>query len=229
MKKTCLFRAAAAALALLFAAAAFAACAKVPDSKKIVGKWETTVDISKMINDSLKEGEAAEELGDVEFKDISIKLFVEFKEDGTYKSSADEESVNAALDKVVEQLVPMLTDIFKTAVAETFGKDASEVTDEEIGSFLALLGMSSMEDMARMMREEMDMADLTGDLEDEGKYMLKDGVLYTTDSVSEEPTEASDGAAYELADKTLKLSVKDGKDAPEGLEEILPLTFTKAD
>ena len=229
MKKTNLFRAAALALAALFVISAFAACAKVPDTKKILGKWETVVDISKLINDSMKEGDDAGELGNLEFKDITMKLFVEFNEDGTYKSSADKESVDAAMDKFKEQLVPMLTDVFKKSVAEAFGKDASEVTDDEVNSFLALLGMTSMEDMAEMMLEEMRPEDLYKEMESTGKYMLKDGVLYTTDSADEEATEESDCCAYELQDKTLKLNAKEGEEAPEGLKEMLPLTFTKTE
>ena len=59
----------------------------------------------------------------------------------------------------------------------------------------------------------------------EGKYMLKDGKLYTSNALDEEITEQSDIDLYELSGNTLKLtSQQNQEDVPDFMKEI---TFTR--
>lgn len=227
MKKTSIIRLAALALAVLMAAALFAGCTKkVTDAERIIGKWETEFDAAKAAQEALEEsGEGYE---GVSFSNIIIKLQLEFKEDGTYSSAIDEDSAKAAIDKLGEQMVPMIRQLFTAQIADALGVDASTLTDDDVLPYLSLFGITSYEDFAKMLTDEMKPEDLVADANMSGKYMLKEGKLYMSDSADEEATEESDVLAYEFAeDGTLKLNTAEGEEIPEGMEDMLPLTFTK--
>ena len=79
-----------------------------------------------------------------------------------------------------------------------------------------------------MITEDIKPEDFLADVNMSGKYMLKDGRLYMSNAADEEATEASDVVAYEFTeDGQFKLSAAEGAEIPEGMEDMLPLTFTK--
>ena len=227
MKKTSIIRLAALALAVLMAAALFAGCTKkVTDAERIIGRWETEFDAAKAAQEALEaEGEGYE---GVSFSDIMIKLQIEFKEDGTYSSAIDQDSAKAAIDKIGEQKVPMIRELFTAKIAEALEVDPSTLTDDDVLPYLSMFGITSYEDFAKMITDEMKPEDIIADANMSGKYLIKDGKLYMSDSADEEATEASDVVAYEFAeDGTLKINAAEGEEIPEGMENMLPLTFTK--
>ncbi len=227
MKKASIIRLAALVIAVLTAMALFAGCTKkVTDAERIIGRWETEFDASKAAQEALEtEGETYK---DVTFSDLMIKLQIEFREDGTYSSAIDQDSAKAAIDKLGEQLVPMIRQIFTAQIAEALEVDPETLTDDDVLPYLAMFGITSYEDFAKMLTDEMKPEEIVEDANMSGKYMLKDGKLYMSTAADEEATEESDANAYEFTeDGKLKLDAAEGVDVPEGMEDLLPLTFTK--
>lgn len=227
MKKTSIIRLAALVIAVLMAMPLLAGCTKkITDAERIIGRWETEFDASKAAQEAIED--AGDEYEGISFSDLMIKLQVEFKEDGTYTTAIDEDSAKAAITKIGEQLVPAIRQIFVKEIAEALGADPDSLTDDDVMPYLSLFGITSFEDFAALMTEDMKPEDLVEDANMSGKYMLKDGKIYMSESVDEEATEQGEPVAYAFnEDGTLKLDAVEGTEASESLKDMLPLTFTK--
>ena len=224
MKKSIILRAAALALAVVMTAVLFAAC-KPKDEKVILGKWETVADLSKLGGEELEQ--LTTEIGDIDLSGLTLKMSIEFKEDGTYATDIDKASADAALGTLIERMTPAITETLKKAIAESMGMDASSLSDEDLDSFMSMAGMGSLADFVGSITEEIDSDKLIEESTTKGRYLLKDGKLYTTDSVDEEVGDKADVVIYELSATELKISAENEDDVPEGMKGMLPMTFTK--
>lgn len=223
MKKTFL-RAAALTLVLVMAAALFAACGQ-DDGKLILGRWTATAEGGKYAAEDFEE--YGEYLDGLDLSDITLKLYMEFKEDGTYTAEIDEESAKAAVDAMFERMKPAFADMMKKEMAESMEMDPEEMTDETFNSLLSMAGLGSMDDIFDSMKADMDPEEIFGDSSSSGKYMLKDGKLYMSDSPDEAADEETDCVSCKLTPATLTLDAAENEEVPEGLEDMLPITFTK--
>ena len=77
------------------------------------------------------------------------------------------------------------------------------------------------------MKADMDPEAIFGDSSSGGKYMLKNGKLYMSDSLDEAADEDADCVSCKLTPATLTLDAAENEEVPEGLEDMLPITFTK--
>ena len=229
MKKNHVSRILAMAMALVMILCAFTGCGKSSqkqDESLIIGKWQTSVDLAGVMEDALDDSDMTEEaqiFGDTDLSGITMLLNMEFKEDGTYTVSLDNASGEEAVKQMAQRMIPALKEYLRGVYASSTGADASAVTDEELDLLLPQMGMESWDDMSEMIMGEIDTYEMFSEANAAGKYMLKDGKLYTTDSVDEEATVLSKASDYELSENSLKLMSK-GDDVPSFLEE---LTFTR--
>ena len=229
MKKNHVSRILAMAMALVMILCAFTGCGKSSqkqDESLIIGKWQTSVDLAGVMDEALKDSDMTEEaeiFGDTDLSGITMLLNMEFKEDGTYTVSLDNASGEDAVKQMAQRMIPALKEYLRGVYASSTGADASAVTDEELDLLLPQMGMESWDDMGEMIMGEIDTDEMFAEANSAGKYMLKDGKLYTTDSVDEEATVLSEASEYELSENSLKLMSK-GDDVPSFLEE---LNFTR--
>ncbi len=222
MKKN-VIRIAALAVLLVMTAALFTACAQ-KDEKVILGKWQTVVDFGSVAVDEMDE--LKEQFGDFDLSGITMTMFLEFSEDGTYNLSLEKESAEKAMKEMVERMKPAFENMLKSLIAEMSGVDVSAVTDEQINAMLTLMEVGSMDEFVNSMTEDMDTEEMLKDANKSGKYLLKDGKLYMSDSVDKEPADG-DLVKYELTPKQLKLDAENKDDVPEELSALLPLVFTQ--
>ena len=193
--------------ALMLMSCLLAACGdKEEKSGSLVGTWEGSVDMTDTLTEALKS-----ELGDgFSIKNpITMKLSMEFKDDGTMKCVLDAKDF-------ASQIVNVMID----AVVEQSGQTREELEESMKDS---LDGMSFEEYMGKMMNTDamvssMGMEDITC------SYKLEDGKLYTWESGEE-----MDEKEYMLAKldgSKLTLDAEEGVNV-EGLEGMLPLELTK--
>ena len=222
MKTNRMSRMLALALALIMVLCAFTGCGK-KNEDQIVGKWQSSLKFSDVMEEALKQEEDAAELfADADFSGIEMLMVMECKEDGTYALNFDQASGEEAVKKMAEVLIPNLKELMRKEVASSTGSD---VTDEELDSMLSMMGMESWDDFGDMIMKEINPSEIFSEAAAEGKYMLKDGKLYTSNALDEEITEQSDIDLYELSGNTLKLtSQQNQEDVPDFMKEI---TFTR--
>ena len=218
MKKNHMTRILALALALILVLCTFTGCGK-NSREQIVGKWATDIDFGSVMEKALAEEEQAAELfGDADFSGISLPLTMEFKEDGTYEVNVDKASGEKAVKQMADVMIPSIKELMRKELASTSG---SEVSDEELDSMLAMMGMESWEDFGDMVLSQIDTDQMFDDINATGKYMLKNDKLYTSGAVDEEATEESDAFLCEINGDTLKLSSQQDKaDLPDFLKEL---------
>lgn len=222
MKKV--LRIAAIALVLVIAAAVFTACGQ-NDAKLIIGKWRTTVELGKLSAEDFEE--YSEAIGDLDLTGVNVDMIIEFKEDGTYAGRVDKDSAKAAFDEIFVRMKPAMIEMMKSEMGEMMSVDPAELTEESINALLSMAGLGSIDEMLNSVVEEMDMDSLLNENSSEGRYMLRKGKLYTTESLEKEPTVESDLVLYKLTPTTLTIDAEKGADVPESMEGMLPMTFTK--
>ena len=151
-------------------------------------------------------GELGDELEGFEMSDFKVTVVFNFTEEGTYTMSLDEASVQQAMDGLI-----------------------AGMTLEDL---LAASGMS-MEDMMKMIKEELEGQDLVGEMvEDakaEGKYQAKDGKLHLSEGKDEDIDEAVYDT-YTLEGDVLTLTATYGADEEEAdmMKSVYPIILKKA-
>ena len=223
MKKTTVIRIAAIAVLIALSAVMLTGCAK-KDEEVILGKWQAAIDFGKYAGEDM--AAMQEEIGEFDLSGITMKLNLEFREDGTYTVAPDKDSAVKAVGEIAERIKPAFISMIKTMVAEMSGVDVSEVTDDQVNGLLALMQIGSVDEFVDQMKEDMDADEMVSTGTNTGKYCFKDGKLYFSDS-EEDPADQGDAVKYELSAKELKLDADEGQDVPEGLEKLLPLVFVK--
>ena len=182
------------------------------DKDKFVGTWSANVDMTDIINDSLAEDPETAEYFTVD--NFGMTLLFTFEEDGSYKITADEDAFAKSCDSLIETITEGATKYLEdTAKAEGLDMTADDM--------LGIMGLSMDDFMGEMMDQD-DLKELLADVEDSGKYEVKDGKLYTT-------LDENDYIAYKfVSDTELQFTEMGGEDASdEELQALLPMTLTK--
>lgn len=183
------------------------------NSDTIVGKWETTMDLSDMLTETI--GEKISEY--IVIDDFSVNFTMTFNEDGTYSIVVERDSVEDAFENVKEAMSTGLDDYVEAYIAE----NGLSMTVEE---YWTTIGMTKEELIDTSFSDEM--IDAIA-VETEGNYKAEEGKLYTTDDPNASVDGVTDYEAYELSGDELTLTEYCGED--EGSSEIYPITFTRAE
>ena len=225
MKKIRLFRVTALVMALVMLACALAGCgSSKSDEELIVGKWKTDIDLGKVMAESMKGVKDSDVLAGLDFTGLTLQFNAEFRADGTYTLAPDQASGQAAVGQMKEKMVAALKDYIRGLYAEGVGISPEEVTDEQMDALLTKLGVGSWEKWGETISQELDADKLFGKAVAEGRYLLKDGKLCTSDSVDKEADEKGDVSLCQVSAKTLKLQAEKAEDVPEFMRE---LTFSR--
>ncbi len=187
---------------------------KSASGDSLEGTWRANLDMTDMFNEQMAAGGMGEFMNISEF---GITMVMEFKSDGTYSLSADEDALASSMEGLKEELKSSATAYLENMLKE-------QGLDMSVEDALAASGMS-LDDMLNQIFSEESMNELTAGMKSEGQYKAEDGKLYTSDSVDEAPGDSYE--SYTLDGDTLTLDAGDSE-VPSGLEDLLPLVFTRA-
>lgn len=140
---------------------------EVNDIAQLYGTWESTFDLSGMIE---------EELGS-EFagfhEEFDITLLMDFNEDGTFKMYADEDTLTDSFNNYIESLAVFGTELIYTQfTAEGYSR-------KEINSvFKQEYGMGIEEYMLSELQKSVDIKELVESIETTGVYEVEGNKLY---------------------------------------------------
>ncbi len=213
MKKVTLKRTVALLLVVMMLAA-LTACS----GNSVAGKWKYELDFNKYIDkissSALDGAEAARQEIFKEFTKlfdgVSIDIYIEFNDDGTYSTYTDSDSAKAAEEKIKESM--------KTALPKVYAAMGID--------FDAYLKQSDMtlEKAVESALESFDFSELQA-AGSKGKYRYDNGKIY----VGEDEVDESKYLTVELKDN--KLTVTDVAGDAAGFEKykefLFPMEFTK--
>lgn len=198
-----------------------AACGQT-DADKLVGTWTSDLDMSSVTNEMLAAmGEGAEEY--FTFENFTVTLVMTFNEDGTYSTTVDEASVEAAVDSLMATVEDGMVKMLEAQIAEA----GLNMTVDEM---LAVSGMT-MEDLMASVDTSALVTEMTEGSASEGKFKAEDGKLYMSAGLDYEVDEAVYDT-YELDGTTLTLTGHVGAETDEEqlvADEMYPVTLTKAE
>ena len=194
---------------------AFAGCGKSKsgDKEQFVGTWKATLDMTELLNESLREGIGDDEMADFFVIDkFSFDVVFKFNDDGTYSTDVDQASLDKSAETMKTAVKDGLMDYFEVMV------DEMEL-DMSVEELLELSGLS-MDDLL----EEAMPADLFDDVVKEfklkGNWKAENGKLYTTESLSDDVNKAG-YELYEITDAGIKLSLVDESEDESGVFPML--------
>ena len=186
------------------------------EKAKFVGKWECNLDMTDILNEQFA---AEEELKDyVKVENFSFLVYMEFNADGTYKMYADEASVEAAFEDIMDSVKKGLEKYFEDMIA---AQGLSMSVDE----LLALSGTN----MDTLLEEsfDKDMIEETADeMEEEGNYQAEEGKLYLSDG-KDHAVDKNVYQTYEITSDTLTLKESFGMEDEEETKALYPMVFKK--
>lgn len=192
------------------------------EAEKLVGTWTADVDMSSMTNELLASmGEGAEEY--FTFEGFSVTLVMTFNEDGTYSSTIDQASAEAAVDSLMVTLEDGMVKMLEDQLAAA----GLAMTVDEM---LAASGMT-MEDVLAAVDTSSLVTEMTEGAATEGKFEAKDGKLFLSDGLDYEVDEAVYDT-YELDGNSLTLLEHVGAESDEEqlvADGMYPVTLTKAE
>lgn len=204
-------------LVFVMVLAGLAGCGSERDA--FIGTWSAKVELAEAVNNALGADADTGEYFSVETCEITIRLT--FSKDGTYALAADEASVQAALDGMMDDLADGLVKLLAHRVAE----DAPKLSVEE---WLEQNGLSP-EALIEEQRLQWEGAGLAARIEEEfctqGKFEVKDGKLLLS-AGSEYAVDESVYDTYTLEGNTLTLLEHIGTDSESG-PFVYPMIFTK--
>lgn len=186
----------------------------------IVGDWEGNINFGGMIEEMMLDAgdDMPEEVRDaIDFSKLKITMMISFDENGGYKTTVDEDSVNEMVDALLE----MLSKAMKVVVEEML--EAQGVTLDE---YMSQMGMTWDELMEEAFPRE-DLIDEMNisDMSETGKYKIDGNKIYFDDE-EEEYTEFVLTSEKLSFTKVVSEELED-EDAQEILESLLPLEFTR--
>ena len=189
------------------------------EQDKFIGTWETELDMTDYLNDAITEED--EDMGEyIKFKDFSLVVQIEFKDDATYEMSVDKKAAEKAIEALREDFEKGIIEYFE-AYLEEAGVD---MTVEEA---LEESGMSIEDLMDEALGDEL-LDEITSGFESEGNFSVEDGKLFMSDDLDSDIDE-DEYETYEISEDKLKLIKYHGEEDLEGLEDLYPMTFKKID
>ena len=192
-------------------------CGGNKDKEALIGEWETSLDLTDMINDEMKAGAGNDEelMRYFTISDFSVALTLTFRDDDTYTLSADQASMEKSVDHVIETLRNGFSSYLEDMVAQEY----PEMTMDE---FFEAAGTTMDEFFDETFGGAFDKENLmssTDDMESSGTFSAKNGILTLTDE------EGPGLEAYELDGDKLTLTGQGVEDS--SLMGLYPLAFTK--
>ncbi len=217
------------AVLLLSMCLTFSGCAPT-DAERFQGKWEIQLDMARAMQKSIEsaDSEDGEEIMKFcDFKDLPIKMVMEFKEDGTYASTVDEASLEATLEKISDIIIAGLEAYFADQIKQAGLNMTVEQLLQMSGTSLDVLAEEFDKEIKKALDEE------KLEMNSVGTYKVEDGKLYTSDDLETE-IDMSEYMTYEIVDDTqIKLveSVCGDEEMTEEerevMEAMLPLILKK--
>lgn len=182
------------------------------DKKALLGNWETSIDLTDMINDEMKAGLNDDEmLQYLTVEKFTMELSLSFNEDDTYAMSVDEAALESSLDQVIATFKTGLTQY----VEEMIAAQGVEMT---VDDFFAQAGIT-LDDMLAQAFDKDEVMSSLDDMESKGTFEAKGGVLYLTDD------EGTGLESYKLEDGKLTLTGEGVED--DDTKALYPMVFTK--
>lgn len=182
------------------------------DKKALLGNWETSIDLTDMINDEMKAGLNDDEmLQYLTVEKFTMELSLSFNEDNTYAMSVDEAALESSLDQVIATFKTGLTQY----VEEMIAAQGVEMT---VDDFFAQAGIT-LDDMLAQVFDKDEVMSSLDDMESKGTFEAKGGVLYLTDD------EGTGLESYKLEDGKLTLTGEGVED--DDTKALYPMVFSK--
>lgn len=182
------------------------------DKKALLGNWQTSIDLTDMINDEMKAGLNDDEmLKYLTVEKFTMELSLSFNEDNTYAMSVDEAALESSLDQVIASFKTGLTQY----VEEMIAAQGVEMT---VDDFFAQAGIT-LDDMLAQAFDKDDVMSSLDSMESKGTFEAKGGVLYLTDD------EGTGLESYKLEDGKLTLTGEGVED--DDTKALYPMVFTK--
>lgn len=182
--------------------------------EQIIGSWETTIDATEIMKQAVSDKEMSEY---IDFGECSLKMVYTFNEDGTYKAAPDEAATKEIFSNIKETYIAGITKYFEVQIAESSLSISVDELMAESGTSIDELAEKALGDEA--VKKIIDSSTV------EGKYEVKDGKLYTTESMDEDIDE-NKYETYELSKDELKILESIGDDNGEnGID--YPIIFNR--
>ena len=197
-----------------------------PNADKIIGKWETTMDLTETMNTQFTTNPAFSQFKDyLTLEDFKLKMYFEFKADGTYATTFDEATVNTSLDNLLAALKTAIKGYLQAIITSQGASITVEQLLEAQNNDLDTMVNSSFN------REETIKAMTSG--AQSGKYEVKGNQLF----LSKTPDGAIDKSSCEyitIEGDTMQFTLPEGVEVvkPEGLDNLdikafYPLTLKR--
>ena len=192
------------------------------DQDTFVGSWSATLDMADQLNKTLAAGDP-ETAEYIQLDDVTLTIAYTFNKDGTYSMKLDEDSIDEAYESIKESLSKGMETYLVEAVKQQNGLTMA------IGEILAQMGVSSMDELINGVMSKADFTSALGDFSSEGKYEVKDGKLYTSDSLDTAISETEYETYEILSDTQIKLIKPYGEKAEdeEMVEAYYPAILKK--
>lgn len=186
--------------------------------ENLTGTWSGTIDMTAMFNEQMAaEPEMAEY---VKLESVNLVYTIELREDGTCTMTFDADSLNAAIDQVLESVsVGMkiyLTDMFA----------AQGIPVDDLDTLLSSMGMD-LDALLDELKTELLADDAFANLSAEAKYKAEDGKLYFSEDLDSE-INTDEYNTYTLEGDTLTLEIGTMSVEDEDMNKYLfPMTLTR--
>lgn len=198
---------------MIFAMVILAGCSGSKE-EQIIGSWETTIDATEIMKQAVSDKEMSEY---IDFGECSLKMVYTFNEDGTYKAAPDEAATKEIFSNIKETYIAGITKYFEDQIAESSLSISVDELMAESGTSIDELAEKALGDEA--VKKIIDSSTV------EGKYEVKDGKLYTTESMDEDIDE-NKYETYEMSKDELKILESIGDDNGEnGID--YPIIFNR--
>lgn len=182
----------------------------------LIGTWEAEVDMTELMASEMD----AEMMEFVTLEDVVFTMVLQFNSDGTYSMTLDEESVETALNNVMQSVKDGVVAMLENQIAEM----GLEMTVEEM---LAASGMDLDALMAEL-EAEIDLSSLIeetiDEASDEGKFDAKDGKLFLSAGLDYLP-DPECYEVYTLEGNVLTLIENVGDESD--IAAVYPMVFNK--
>lgn len=186
------------------------------DEKKLVGTWESRMDLADQINTEMALDEMSAQY--LEFDSFELLVCMKFNSDGTYSMYADLDSAEAALEDARAHLADGMVEYLEMLMLEQMG---IEMSAEDI---LAASNMT-MDDMIAEILPDSMAQELVDEIAQEGNFEARDGKLYTSAGLAY----AVDPEIYEtyvLNGSTLTITGFVGEGSEDSVN-VYPMVFNK--
>lgn len=176
------------------------------------GSWKGTIDLSTVIDESMKEIlDEAETTGYLTDK-VTVDILFDFNKDGTYSAKIDEESVENAVQKFSDIMKNLVREQVEILIADEGYYDVDAFFEENYGTDFDEYFENYIQGngVADEIRESLSSEKANG------KFIAKDGKLYTSDDVSNDP-DMSEYIEYTIGNGKITLvKSSDSEDYSDG-------------